>query len=223
MGTSNWQNISYNIKLIRNINPQTVLDIGVGFGRWGILMREFLEIWDDSNYKGEWKRTIDGVEIFSGYIKEYHKYFYSNIYEEDALSFIKRCENKYDLINIGDVIEHLEKKDGEEFIKLALEKSNFVLINIPIGKYWEQRGTLENPHEEHKSIWYNDDFAKFKHRYIKSFNDNTLRSFSVVLLSKNKLIFEKRFGRFFTIKNILKHKLALRKVIEYYEQRKRAR
>lgn len=223
MGTSNWQNISYNIKLIRKINPQSVLDVGVGFGRWGILMREFLEIWDDSNYKGEWKRTIDGVEIFPGYIKDYHKYFYSNIYLEDALSFLKQCETKYDLINFGDVIEHFPKTDGEKLIELALEKGKYILITIPIGKHWKQDGTKDNPHEEHKSIWYNNDFTKYKHHHIKSFHDSTLRDFSVVLLSNNKLKFEKRYGKFFAIKNILKHKIGLRKVIENYEQRKRAR
>jgi len=78
MGTSNWQNISYNIELIRKINPESILDIGVGFGRWGFLFREFLEIWDDENYSGKWKRKIDGVEIFPDYIKEYHNYFHTN-------------------------------------------------------------------------------------------------------------------------------------------------
>jgi hypothetical protein len=41
----------------------------VGFGRWGILFREFLEIWEQGKYDGKWERTIDGVEIFVPYIK----------------------------------------------------------------------------------------------------------------------------------------------------------
>ncbi len=221
MGTSNWQNISYNIELVRKLNPQSILDIGVGFGRWGILFREFLEIWENGKYDGKWERVIDGIEIYEPYIQNYHKYFYNNIYIEDALEFIRKTEKRYDLINCGDVIEHFSKKDGEELIKLCMQKGKYVLITIPIGKYWQQNPENGNPYEAHKSIWYNNDFTKFKYYKIKSFTDLTLRNYSVVLLSGDKIKFEKRFGRYFNIKNILKHKLGLKRLIEGYEERKR--
>lgn len=221
MGTSNWQNISYNIDLVRKLNPESILDIGVGFGRWGILFREFLEIWESSKYDGNWDRIIDGVEIFPGYLKEYHKYFYNNIYIENAATFLCNTNKKYDLINFGDVIEHFEKSEGEELINIAMQKGNFVLINIPIGKHWQQNGTKENPYEAHKSIWYNNDFTKFKYNIIKSFNDFTLREYSVILLSKKRIKFDRRFGRYFYFKNILKHKFGLKKLVEKYEQGKR--
>jgi len=220
MGTSNWQNISYNIELIRKLNPKSILDIGIGFGRWGILFREFLEIWDYSKYNGEWERTVDGVEIYPGYIKPYHKYFYNNIYISDALDFLTNLERNYDLINFGDVIEHMEKEKGENMIGLALEKSKYVLITIPIGKYWEQEGSADNPHEAHKSIWYNRDFVKYKYHKLKCFNDFVKRDYSVILLSGNKIKFDNRYGKFFGFKNFLKHKLWLRKVVERYEKSK---
>ncbi len=221
MGTSNWQNISYNIELVRKLNPHSILDIGVGFGRWGILFREFLEIWEEGKYDGKWKRTIDGVEIFVPYIKDYHSYFYNNIFKENALDFIKRTDNIYDLINLGDVVEHFTKDEGQQLIKLCLEKGKYVLITIPIGRHWKQDGTNDNPHEAHKSIWYNNDFTSYKYYRIKSFNDLTLRNYSVVLLSKSRIKYDKRFGKYFFIKNILKHKLGLKKIIESFEHRKR--
>ncbi|HJY63014.1 MAG TPA: class I SAM-dependent methyltransferase [Ignavibacteria bacterium] len=220
MGTSNWQNISYNIGLIRKLNPESILDVGIGFGRWGILFREFLEIWDAAKYNGEWERIIDGVEIFPGYIKPYHDYFYDTIYINDALNFMKSLEREYDLINFGDVIEHLEKEKGEELINIALAKSKYVLINIPIGPHWQQDETEINPHEAHKSIWYYRDFVKYKYNKIKSFNDFVKRDFSVILLSRNKIKYDNRFGKFFGIKNFLKHKLGLRKIVERYEKSK---
>ena len=108
MGTSNWQNISYNIDLVKLIDPSCILDVGIGFGRWGFLFREFLDVWDDGNYSGNWKRKIDGVEIFKGYIKDYHKYFYNEIFNIDALDFINKTNSDYDLIFCGDIIEHME-------------------------------------------------------------------------------------------------------------------
>jgi predicted SAM-dependent methyltransferase len=221
VGTSNWQNISYNIELVRKLNPKSILDIGVGFGRWGILFREFLEIWEKGKYDGNWDRTIDGIEIYEPYIKDYHRYFYTNIYKENALDFLRKNLKHYDLINCGDVIEHFTKDEGKELIRLALEKGTYVLITIPIGRHWKQETCGDNPYEQHKSIWYNNDFTKYKYHKIKSFSDLTLRNFSVVLLSRRRIRYEKRFGRFFIFKNILKHKAGLKKIVEKYESRKR--
>ncbi len=214
MGTSNWQNISYNIELIRKLDPESILDVGVGFGRWGILFREFLEIWDNARYDGKWQIVIDGVEIFPGYIKDYHKYFYNEIFITGALEYLEETEKRYDLINFGDIIEHLDKDEGEKLIELALEKGKYVLINIPIGKHWQQDGTTENPHEAHRSIWYNNDFTKLKHHKIKTFYDLTLREYSVVLLSADKIKFTSKYGRYFKMKNILKHRLGLKKLFK---------
>jgi hypothetical protein len=199
MGTSNWQNISYNIELVRRLNPKSILDVGVGFGRWGMLFREFLEIWESGRYNGEWQRIIEGVEIFPGYIKEYHKFFYNNIYIDDALNYLRNTEKRYDLIHFGDIIEHFIKKDGKELISLGLEKGKNVLINIPIGKHWKQEGTLTNPSEEHQSVWKNSDFTIYKYCIIKTFKDLNQRNFNVVLLSNHKIDFDKRFGKYFGI------------------------
>ena len=174
MGTSNWQNISCNIDLVRKINPASILDIGIGFGRWGILFREFLEIWDDGNYTGNWKRCIEGVEIFPEYIKDYHKYFYNKIYYQDAYEFLKETDKKWDLINCGDVIEHFEKEKALEFMEMTLNKSKYLLINIPIGKNWEQNSKNENEFESHRSFWNISDFRKYKHKKIKIFRDLNL-------------------------------------------------
>jgi hypothetical protein len=218
MGTSNWQNISYSIEVVRRLNPKTILDVGVGFGRWGILFREFLEVWENGRYDGKWQRRIEGIEIYPGYIKEYHRYFYDEIHNQNALEFLRNTSGEYDLINFGDVIEHFEKADGEELVKLAVDKAKFVLINIPIGKYWAQEGTKENPYEAHKSVWYNNDFTKYKYHKIKTFYDFAYREYSVVLLSKNKIVYDKRFGKYFRLKSFLKHRLFLKKIIEMFER-----
>lgn len=221
MGTSNWQNISYNIEILRKLDPGSILDVGVGFGRWGILFREFLEIWDNAQYDGKWKRVIDGVEIYPGYIKDYHKYFYNEIFINNAFEHLDKTDKHYELINFGDVIEHLTKEEGEKLIGLALMKGSYVLINIPIGKHWKQEGTDDNPYEAHKSIWYNNDFTKYKYHKIRTFYDLTLREFSVVLLSSDKIKFTKKYGKYFKLKNILKHRLGLKKLVETIEQKRK--
>ncbi len=219
MGTSNWQNISYNIELVKRLDPKSILDIGVGFGRWGILFREFLEVWGDRNYSGKWNRRIDGIEIFPHYIKPYHKYFYDNIYIENALEFLRKSSHKYELINCGDVIEHFEKNDGLELIDLCLRNSKFILINIPIGKNWEQGEINNNQFEKHRSVWHNSDFGRYKHCIIQKFTDIELRPFSVVLISKDKIDFNASYGKHFYFKSILRNKLGINRLIKYFDKR----
>jgi SAM-dependent methyltransferase len=213
LGTSNWQNISYNIDLVKRLDPKSILDIGVGFGRWGILFREFLEVWGERNYTGKWNRRIDGVEIFPGYLKDYHKYFYSNIYNEEALSFMRKLDIKYDLINCGDVIEHLEKNDALELIRLCLEKSQSVLINIPIGDNWEQGAINNNEYERHRSSWQLSDFADFKYNVAEIFEDVELRKYLVILISSEPIDLTKAYGKHFRTKCIMKNKLGLSRLV----------
>ncbi len=219
MSTSNWQNISYNIELVKRLNPKSILDVGVGFGRWGILFREFLEVWGDNNISGDWKRKIDGVEIFPDYIKPYHNYFYDNIYIEDALTFIRNTRNSYDLINCGDVIEHFEKKKALELISLCLGKSDYLLINIPIGDNWHQTAVNNNEYEKHRSEWSRSDFSVYKNSLIKEFKDIELRDFLVVLISKEKIDLNKAYGKYFNVKNVLKNKLGLEKIVTRIEKK----
>jgi hypothetical protein len=213
MGTSNWQNISYCVDLIKKINPESILDVGAGFGRWGILSREFLDIWEDNNYSDNWNRKIDLVEIFSGYIKPYHNYFYDNVYIENAIDFIKKNDYKYDLIICGDVIEHIEKKESREFVGDCLRRCRYLLINVPIGKKWEQGILNNNENEIHKSVWYKSDFKLYPNKKVKIFKDYSLRKFGVILISTDKIDLKKEYknlyGKYYFIKNVLSNRLNL--------------
>lgn len=224
MGTSNWQNVSYCIELIRRINPKSILDIGAGFGRWGILGREFLEVWDDSNFTEKWKRKIDAIEIFNGYVKPYHSYFYDNVYIEDAIDFVNGLEECYDLIICGDIIEHFEKNEGKIFIDKCLKRCRYLMINIPIGKNWEQNIINNNKYEAHKSIWYNSDFGKYPNKKIKSFRDYVSRKFSTILISESKIDliseYKKKYGNYFFTKNFLENRLGLSWLVKMLSKKK---
>ncbi len=223
MGTSNWQNISYVVELVRAINPTKILDFGIGFGRWGILCREFLEVWDEGNYTGKWNRQIDGIEVFPDYIKSYHSYFYDNIYKEEGYKWIKNCKEKYNLIIFGDVLEHFEKQTALEIVNISLIKSDYIIINIPLGTQWEQVSNNENKYEEHKSIWQTSDFKNFRFKVVKSFHDYLGRKFCVVLMSGKPIdinnLLKNRYGRYYKIRNRLVYKLNLKKLVEYVRKK----
>src|ERR1051325_4584169 len=104
------------IHLVRQLQPKSILDIGVGFGKWGHLFREYTDINEAEKEPGRyqrrnWRVRIDGIEGHAVYLTPMHRYLYNNIYVGDAPVLIKKLP-RYDLIFMGDVIEHLPKPAG---------------------------------------------------------------------------------------------------------------
>ena len=80
MGTSNWQNISYCVGSLRRLMPASVLDIGTGFGRWGVLCREFLDVWEGREAKELWQVRIEGIEAFPKCLTPLHDFAYDRVH-----------------------------------------------------------------------------------------------------------------------------------------------
>jgi hypothetical protein len=84
MPTSSYLQLNEITQLIYQTRPHSVLDIGVGFGKYGVLAREYLEFWGAAADYEKWTRRIDGIEVFDKYLTPLHKYVYDNIYTGDA-------------------------------------------------------------------------------------------------------------------------------------------
>jgi len=67
MPSSQIANISTITGWIAEIQPASILDVGVGFGKYGVLAREYTDVRAGRYRRGEWKVTIDGIEIYSPY------------------------------------------------------------------------------------------------------------------------------------------------------------
>ncbi len=80
MGTSNLQNIPYCIDLLLKISPERALEVGVGFGRWGIILREFCDGWHGRAGRPSWKTRIEGIETSPESAGAYHREIYDQIH-----------------------------------------------------------------------------------------------------------------------------------------------
>lgn len=152
MGTSNWQNISYCVDKIVKLQPKSILDVGVGFGRWAFLAREFLEVWHDRTQRNQWVTRIDGIEAFEPQIKDYHSHFYDQILIGDAHDLIPTAGD-YDLILLGDVLEHFTPERASAVLRNCKAQARHVMLNIPLGDCWMQGEKYDNPFEAHLSAW----------------------------------------------------------------------
>ena len=96
----------------------TVLDIGAGSGTYSDRLKDYFH-------------RMDAVEIFTPYIEEYHlKDKYTNVFNEDILTF---DFDYYDLIILGDVLEHISEEDGVALIARLYPKCREMIIAVPKG------------------------------------------------------------------------------------------
>lgn len=137
---SYWANRPIIMDIIRKRKPKSIMDIGVGSGFYGEMIRRDLP--DVQLY---------GMEPFKGY--ENSRYdCYDNIAYEDARTW---PFTDYDLFLMVDVIEHMSKEEG---LRLLERLPGPVLVSTP----WHyEQGPDENPLQAHVSEWTLADFAGF--------------------------------------------------------------
>ncbi len=152
MPTSHHRQISTIMEAIITLDPQSVLDIGVGFGKYGVLCREYLELWDGREDYHHFLRRIDGIEAFEDYLTPLHSYIYNHVYIGSAQDVIKTIKTSYDLVLLIDVLEHLSEAKGKALIEYILRHHRGILISTPkdIG---HQDDAFGNEHEQHVSQW----------------------------------------------------------------------
>jgi len=178
MPTSRPNHIGYLATQVLELQPKSILDIGIGFGGKGMIFREMTDIWNGRYNK--WETRIDGIEIFKKYIGDLQKKIYTKIYIGDVLKIIDTLPD-YDFIYMGDVIEHLTKEDGKILLDKLKRKGNIVIIATPL--IVSKQGAInDNNNEKHLSQWSYEDFRGAS-------DINTFGSVLVVKFEKMKIYY----------------------------------
>jgi hypothetical protein len=165
MPSSHYFQLNEIVDLISLTDPHKLLDIGVGFGKYGFLAREYLELWKDGGDYQTWERQIDGIEAFEPYITPAHKFIYNNIYIGNAPDILPALKDKYDLILMIDVFEHFTYQDGLRLLMECRKKSRNILISVPISMS-VQEVVYGNEFETHKYPWKKADFKDIPDKFF---------------------------------------------------------
>lgn len=177
MPTSHSNQINEIVQIAELLEPVRVLDVGIGSGKYGFLLREYL---GDNRDLGKNDLIIDGIEGFEEYITDIHREIYNNIYILDLCGKIELSDHQYDLCLLIDIIEHFERDNGMEIIEFLFSMSSFLLIATPwnIG---DPSVKHDNPLLDHKYQWIKKDFRQFGHHCF-IYNPDSL----IILLGHDK-------------------------------------
>lgn len=144
------------MKLLRDLvgEAKTILDLGCEDGRLLTLLSE------GKNWK------VTGVDIFQKNVNRAAKRkIYVKVIKGDIVEISKKLireKKKFDVVFCSQVIEHIDRKKGEELLsmvdKLAGKR---IIMGTPRGFMEQPHAFLgDNPHQVHKSGWSEDDFRK---------------------------------------------------------------
>lgn len=156
MPTSDLHNIVPIVSVIRNLQPRAVLDIGCGFGKYGVLLREYLDVWDERVEAKTWQVQLIGIDAFAPYRNPIWDYVYQQVHVGEAQRVLPTL-GQFDVILIADVIEHLDRAAAAELVHCCLEHSPVVIVSTP-REFCEQGDVNQNPYERHRSAWTASDF-----------------------------------------------------------------
>lgn len=133
---------------IKKLNPNTILDVGAGSGKYGKLCK-------DIGFT-----NIDCLEPTANYITDYNlQDIYKTIYPYNVLEFITHKHKfQYDVVIFGDVLEHLFRSQVIDILDYFLYKSKWIIVIWPNNMPQDDYGN--NPYEIHKSNFTINDLSQ---------------------------------------------------------------
>jgi hypothetical protein len=169
MPVSIWLGLEDTVRTVVESRPRSVLDAGIGFGLFGHLLRQYLDVWEGRIRRADWRVRIDGIEIDAERVQPHAHHLYDDVFIGDIRELVpeRAARSLYDVILFGDVLEHLPKADAVTLIRKATAlATRLVVIRIPLGEGWRKEGREEPDH--HRSTWSPADFrdgARTIHHY----------------------------------------------------------
>jgi len=113
-----WFHIPFCVDAIRHISPSRVLDVGVGYGRWGMLVRDVCDEAEDRSYRENWQVHLEGIANSVTDVEEYHHHFYNWIHVGNPEVLLEAMTRGWDLLFIGQT----------EGLDRALDISSYVIL-----------------------------------------------------------------------------------------------
>jgi len=147
---SRFEQIEVIVDLMVRLEPKSVLDVGIGNGLYGLLVRQYVE---GAGPFALARVRLDGIEVFEDYLTDVQRTVYDDIRVGDAMDVVPGlASGSYELALALDVIEHLPDPRGGELLRQLRRVARHVIVTSPRGEF-PQGELFGNVHEAHVSRW----------------------------------------------------------------------
>jgi hypothetical protein len=140
--SEHWQ-IPHVVDLIARVAPKRVIDVGAGYGKYGVLARE---------YGGA--TLVDAADAVAPRFPVYDHVYLGDLADLDRV--LPPEATGYDLALFIDVIEHFERETGYRVLDALTRRARRVLVATPLG--FRPQEIPGMPYETHRSGWRPVDF-----------------------------------------------------------------
>jgi hypothetical protein len=154
MPTSSYNNIPPILAEVRRLQPKSILDLGIGWGKYGMLCREYLEVPEGRYLREQWQLKMIGVEGFPAYRTSAWG-FYDEIRIENFSEHFESYKG-FDIVLMLDSLEHLDKETGLRILDALRKNNKAVIVSVPEGES-SQESWCGNDLERHLSTWTADE------------------------------------------------------------------
>jgi hypothetical protein len=136
--------------MVSLLQPSKVCDIGPGAGKYGKMIKK-------AAARGGFTSHVTAIEIDASYVEEYGlRSIYDEIIIDDAINIINTPQVRFDLVMIGDCIEHMRKSSAIDLLNFLVYRSSYICVVYPekaIQDAWQGHAA-----EAHISTWSAEDF-----------------------------------------------------------------
>ncbi|HEY3951312.1 class I SAM-dependent methyltransferase [Phenylobacterium sp.] len=162
--------------LIQRMAPDSVLDIGPGAGKYGRIVGQL-------RAAGLAVGSLTAVEIDPSYIEQFRlAELYDFVQQGDACLLPDVSPDAFwDLVILGDVLEHFRKSRGVDLIDYLYYRTKYIVLVVPID--YPQGAWQGHAAEAHISTWYPADFARYKASGFSSVAPSTGNEIQLVLIN----------------------------------------
>ena len=157
MPLSNPEHVPAVLHFAQACRPASILDVGVGTGSYGLLLRQGLDIGHGRMQAADWQVRIDGIEIFEPYRNPVWDYAYNRVLIGDVRALLPGL-GAYDLVLCNDVLEHFPRDEARGLIRALLGRGKVLLATTP-NRDFPQGAWGGNEAERHHSLLDQSDFT----------------------------------------------------------------
>jgi len=148
--------VSHVARILEQARPQRVLDLGIGFGFYGAVVRQWLDLG-----VRPWRTYLAGVEAWGGYSNPLWD-VYDLVTVKSIQEYLRTSAEEFDFVILNDVLEHLTPDEGRQIlgqIDSVLSPGGRLVVGTP-ARYFEQGAVHGNEFERHRSFWTADQFRE---------------------------------------------------------------